>query len=259
MMAHRQSALAAGLLFVVADVAGFLTFGPLAILASPDYLATIAGHSTDVVIGVLLTLTMVLACSGIAIWLYPILRRHHEAMALWAVVLRALEGICAIIAALGLLALIPLSRAFLAAGAPEASYFQTLADVIVTTREWTRDVVALFAWGLGALLYNLIFYRARLLPRWLAGWGIVAILLHLVSCLLTAFEFIGPSSPLQVAMLAPSGLQELVLAIWLIVKGFDPAAVARLATPAVPAPDPHDLTLAPARASAATPQTQPVR
>ncbi|HRF46201.1 MAG TPA: DUF4386 domain-containing protein [Anaerolineales bacterium] len=117
---------------------------------------------------------MELACSGIAIWLYPILRRHHEAMALWAVVLRAIEAICGIVAALGLLALIPLSRAFVAAGAPEASYLQTLGDVIVTPREWTRDVVVLFAWGLGTLLYNFIFVRARLLPRWLAGWGIVA-------------------------------------------------------------------------------------
>ncbi|HRE28114.1 MAG TPA: DUF4386 family protein, partial [Anaerolineales bacterium] len=54
------------------------------------------------------------------------------------------------------------------------SYLQTLGDVIVTPREWTRDVVVLFAWGLGTLLYNFIFVRARLLPRWLAGWGIVA-------------------------------------------------------------------------------------
>ncbi len=254
MTTHRQSALVAGSLFVVADVAGFLTFSPLATLNSPDYLATTTAHSTEVIIGVLLILTMELACAGIAVWLYPVLRRHHEAMALWAVVLRVIEAICGIVAALGLLALIPLSRAFVAAGAPEASYLQTLGDVIVTTREWTRDVVMLFAWGLGALLYNIIFYRARLLPRWLAGWGIVAIVLHLASCLLTLFEVVGPFSPLQIAMLAPSGLQELVLAIWLIVKGFDPAAAARLATREASPLEPRDLNPGPDTTHTGTPQ-----
>jgi len=151
-------------------------------------------------------------------------------MALWAVGLRGIEVVCGTIAAFALLALIPLSRSYLAAGAPQATYFQTVGDMILTTRTWIRDVGMLFAWGLGAILYNVIFYRARLLPRWLAGWGIVAILLHLVACPLTLFEVIAPYSQVQLLMLAPSALQELVLAIWLIVKGFDPAAAARLST-----------------------------
>ncbi len=127
--------------------------------------------------------------------------------------------------------------------------------MILATSDWMRDVVMLFAWGLGALLYNLIFLRSRLLPRWLAGWGILAILLHLAGCLLALFEIIGPSSPLQVVLLAPSALQELVLAIWLIAKGFDPAAVARLSAREAPTagtarsepgagPDRHDPTAA---------------
>ena len=136
-----------------------------------------------------------------------------------------IEVICGIVSAIGLLALIPLSQEFLKAGTPDASYFQTLGAVIQTTRAWTRDVFMLFAWGLGALLYNYIFFQAKLLPRWLSGWGIVAILLHLASCLLTIFDIIGPASPMQVFLLAPSGLQEIVLAVWLILRGFNPSAI----------------------------------
>lgn len=256
MNTYRQNALAAGLLFVIADIAGPLAYPALAFLfdRAPDYLATAANHSSQVVIGVLLILTMELACSGIAVWLYPVLRQRHEALALWAVSLRTIEAICGIVAGVALLALIPLGRAFLAAGAPEAADFQTLGAMILTTSDWTRDVVMLFAWGLGALLYNLIFLRSRLLPRWLAGWGILAILLHLAACLLTLFEVIGPSSPMQVALLAPSGLQELALAVWLIVKGFDPAAVARLSAREASPLAPRDLHQGPALADTGQPQ-----
>lgn len=258
MTSSRKSALVAGLLFVVADVAGFLTFSMLASTAAPDYLAQVAGHSQEVFVGVLLILTMELACSGIAVWLYPVLRKQHEALALWAVGLRGLEVACGTIAAFALLALIPLSRSYLAAGAPQASYFQTLGDMILNTRTWLRDVGGLFTWGLGAILYNILFLRSRLLPRWLAGWGIVAILLHMLACPLTLFEVIEPLSPVQILLLAPSGLQEIVLAIWLIVNGFDPAAVARLSSSAVSAPA-HDLNTWTASSEAAQPQPQPSR
>jgi len=228
MNTHRKNALGAGILFVIADIAGFLSIPFLGFLNNPDYLIKVAENRNQLVTGGLLILTMELACSGIAIWLYPVLKKQNEALALWAVGLRMIEVICGIVSAIGLLALIPLSQEFLKAGTPDASFFQTLGAVIQTTRAWTRDVFMLFAWGLGALLYNYIFFQAKLLPRWLSGWGIVAILLHLASCLLTIFDIIGPSSPMQVFLLAPSALQEIVLAIWLIVKGFDPSAVAAL-------------------------------
>jgi hypothetical protein len=224
MNAHRKNALSAGILFVIADIAGFSSIPFLGFLNNPDYLIKVAENRSQLVTGGLLILTMELACSGIAIWLYPVLKKQNEALALWAVGLRMIEVICGIISAIGLLALIPLSQEFLKAGTPDASFFQTLGTVIQTTRAWTRDVFMLFAWGLGALLYNYIFFQAKLLPRWLSVWGIVAILLHLASCLLTIFNIIGPSSPMQVFLLAPSGLQEIVLAVWLLVKGFNPSA-----------------------------------
>ena len=225
---HRKNALGAGILFVIADIAGFSSIPFLGFVNNPDYLIKVAENRNPLVTGGLLILTMELACSGIAIWLFPVLKKQNEALALWAVGLRMIEVICGIVSAIGLLALIPLSQEFLKAGTPDASSFQTLGAVIQTTRAWSRDVFMLFAWGLGALLYNYIFFQAKLLPRWLSGWGIVAILLHLASCLLTIFDIIGPSSPMQIFLLAPSALQEIVLAIWLIVKGFDPSAIASL-------------------------------
>jgi hypothetical protein len=228
MNANRTNALSAGILFVIADIAGFLSVPLLKLVYNPDYLIKIAENKNQVVMAALLIVIMELACSGIAIWLYPVLKKHNEALALWSVGLRIIEVILGLVSVIGLLALIPLSQEFIKAGAPDASYFQTLGALIQTARDWTRDVLMLSAWGLGALLYNYIFFQTKLIPRWLSGSSIVAILLHLASCLLTIFDIIGPSSPMQVFLLVPSGLLEMVLAVWLIAKGFNPSAIASL-------------------------------
>ena len=228
MNTNRKNALGAGILFVIADIAGFLTFAFLGSVNNPDYLIKAFENRNQVVMGALLVVIMELACSGIAIWLYPVLKKHNEALALWSVGLRIIEVILWFVSVIGLLALIPLSQEFIKAGTPDASYFQTLGTLIQTVRAWTSDVLAISAWGLGALLYNYIFFQTKLIPRWLSGWSIVTILLHLASCLLVIFAIIGPSSPMQVFLLVPSGLLELVLAVWLIVKGFNPSAIASL-------------------------------
>ena len=233
MNTNRQNALSAGVLFVIADIAGVLAFAFLGPVYNPDYLIKVAENRNLVITGALIVLIAELACSGIAIWLYPVLKKHNEALALWSVGLRIIEAILGLVSVIGLLVLIPLSQEFIKAGTPDASYFQTLGTLILTVRGWIRDVLMLFAWGLGALLYNYIFFQAKLLPRWLSGWGIVAILLHLASCLLAIFAIISPSSPIQVLLLAPSGLQEMALAVWLIVKGFNPLAVASLSAKTV--------------------------
>lgn len=80
------------------------------------------------------------------------------------------------------------------------------------------------AFSTGALLYYYVFYRSRLIPRWLSGWGFVAILLLMVACGLALFNH----TPLTTytVMALPIAVQEMVLALWLIVKGFSaPAAL----------------------------------
>jgi len=86
-----------------------------------------------------------------------------------------------------------------------------------------------FGWAIGALMYYYEFYRTNLIPRWLSGWGLVAIILHLTSVFVTMFTQIDPfSGSVTILMNIPIGLQELTLAVWLIVKGFSPSAVASL-------------------------------
>jgi hypothetical protein len=90
------------------------------------------------------------------------------------------------------------------------------------------NVGALLAFCLGALMYYYIFYQTKLIPRWLSGWGLVGAALCMVAGLLVMFRVIGPMSTSQVVLAIPIAVQEMVLAVWLIVKGFSSSAIASL-------------------------------
>ena len=81
-------------------------------------------------------------------------------------------------------------------------------------------LVGVFAFCLGAFLYYTAFFRSRLIPRWLSGWGIVAIGLLATAGVLALFA--GRPVTDYVPMALPIFFQEMVLAVWLIAKGFSP-------------------------------------
>ena len=229
MNTYRKTAIIVGVLFLL----GFAgVFGPVIvkpILANENYLVSIFEHKNQVLLGALFQLIMALACSGIAIGLYPILKKYNQSLALGAVGFRLIENIFAIVAALVLLSLLSLSQQSVKADVLAAPAIQTVGDLLLAVRFWTSLVLSQFGWAIGALMYYYVFYRTNLIPRWLSGWGLVAIILHLTSVFLTMFTQIDPfSGSLTILMNIPIGLQELALAVWLIVKGFNPSAIASL-------------------------------
>jgi hypothetical protein len=226
MNSNRKNARIAGVLWIIGTVAGVLSLPFLGLLDAPDYMIKITENQNQVLIGALLVIIMAFACSGIAIWLYPVLKKHNEALALWSVGFRLIEAVFFTVATLGLLSLLTLSHEYVKAGAPDASYFQTLGTLLLAVHDWASNVLALIAFCLGALIYYYIFYRSKLIPRWLSGWGLIAILLHLAAGLLIMFGLMTPFSTIQLVLALPILLQEMVIAVWLIVKGFNPAAIA---------------------------------
>ena len=79
---------------------------------------------------------------------------------------------------------------------------------------------------LGALIFYYLLYQTKLIPRWLSGWGLIAIIPYLAAGLLVLFGFFGPLSTSEIVLEFPLALQEMVMAVWLIVKGFNPSALA---------------------------------
>lgn len=231
MSSDRKNAVAAGALFITAAVAGILSVPFLGALDEQDYLIKLATNRTQLTVGTLLMLVMAFACAAIAVWLYPVLRKHNEAMALGAVCFRTIEAVLFIVAAAGQLSLLTLSRDYVKAGAPSASYFQTLGASVLAARVWLVFGAGAIAFCLGALLYYRVFYQSRLIPRWLSGWGLIAIGMHLTAALLVVLGQ-APFSATTIAMNVPILVNELVLAVWLIARGFNASAVASAAVSA---------------------------
>ena len=226
MNTYRKTAIIVGVLFIIATVLNVLgknIYQP--ILDAPDYLINISANENQVIIGGLLVLLSAFASASIAIWLYPILKKHHEALALGSVGLRVMEGMLYIVGVVGLLSLLTLSQEYVKAGASNASLFQVSGTILLAIKTWAGQL-GVVAFTVGALMYYYVFYQSKLVPRWLSGWGFLGAALSLATALLTISGQIIPFSTVFILLQLPIGLQELVLAVWLIVKGFNPSAVA---------------------------------
>ena len=222
----RKLAIIAGVLFIIYDIVDFSSFLFLGPVSAPNYLVSVSANSGLVGTGVLLLIIGGFCGGGIAISLYPVLKKFNAGLALGAVGFRISEGVLRFVAVCFYLLLITLSQQFVKAGAPDSSYFQTLGILLYAGNRWVSNVGSLLAFSIGALLYYIIFYRTKLVPRWLSGWGVVAGIFTMVSALLTMYGLIAPFSTAQVILNLPILPQELVLAVWLIVKGFNPSVIA---------------------------------
>jgi len=227
MNSNRKIARIAGVLFITATVASILsTSFTGSILGAPDYLIRLSANGNQVMVGALLAFISAAASVGIAISLYPILKKYNEGLALGSVGFRLIEGVFYIVGIIGLLLLLTLSQEFVKAGVSGSSYFQTLGTLLLAVRDWVGFVFAVIAFCLGALMYYYVFYQSRLIPRWLSGWGFIGAALCMVAGMLVMFHLIIPVSTIHIILNLPIALQEMVLAVWLIVKGFNPSAFA---------------------------------
>lgn len=226
---NRKTATVVGVLFILGTVPALLSL-PLGLntVNAPDHLTAISTNEGQMIIFTAVKFIMGMACAGIGLALYPILKKYNEGLAFGAAGFRLIEGAVDVVGALLYVVLLALSQEFVKAGAPTSSYFQT-ADVVINAGiGWFRDAAMLLPFGIGALMYYIVFYQYRLVPRWLSVWGLVGITLTIIGALLVMFHLIPPVGTILIILLMPILPQELVLAVWLIVKGFNPSAVASL-------------------------------
>ena len=108
--------------------------------------------------------------------------------------------------------------------ARDTSYFQTLGALIIALRDWA-GVVEQFPYGLGALMFNYMLYQSKLIPRWLSVWGLIGAILLIAMGLLRMFARSVTARERAVFLAIPLILNELVLAVWLIVKGFNSPSI----------------------------------
>lgn len=222
---HRAAATTAGILYIIGTVAGVVS----KIISAPvsgadDPFAAAEQHSGTVVTTALLVLTMGLSLAFVPVVLYPVLRRLNEVLAVGYLILRgAVETACYVLSAISFLLLLTLGEA-MAAGPGTASPAGTRLGSLLVDHVDVDGVTAL-VFCLGGVMFYLLLYRSRIVPRWITVWGLAAIPLYVAAYLLAMYAVIGSNSTEQTLLVIPLALQEMVLGVWMIARGFRPAAV----------------------------------
>jgi hypothetical protein len=217
---YRTTAKVVGVVYLLGFVVGLVGEGLIqSTLGGPDRLAGVAANSTMLAIGALLWLMAVAGDAAHGVLMFPILKRHHERIAVGYLGFRIIDAVFIAIMVLFVLIQIPLGSEYLKAGAADASYLQALSSVVLKGQLYAYDI-GMITLGLSGLMLNYTLYKAKLIPRPLAIWGLIGYAIifgGMVS------EVMG--SGLGLASSIPGGLWEVFIGVWLIVKGFSPSPV----------------------------------
>ena len=221
---NRKTAIIAGILFLAGYLGVFLGSAIYApILDAPNYLTAIFPGRERVIWGMLIELINDAAVIGIPVMLYSLFRKYSERLALGYLAFRIIESIVLIVSKTSILSLIPVSQEFIAAGAPEGSHFQTIGLAALAVRDWSSQIQVVF-FSLSALIFYYVVFQTKLLPRWLSVLGFIAVATLVAANVLPIPDLTEGFNPAQL-LFFPIFLSEILIAIWMIVKGFNPAAI----------------------------------
>jgi hypothetical protein len=224
MTSTRRIPIATGSLLIVGTISALTAAALLPALTGSDYLTGVASHPSRMAAAALAYLLEAGTSAGIAIALYPVLKKAGAALALGSVVFRTIEAVMYTTALVSLLSVLTLSQRFATAPAADRAPIHVMADSLLSLRDHS-NLAAVFAYSTGALMYYALFYRSRLVPRWLSAWGMAGVLLLLAACVLALFR----NNPVTgyTLLILPIAIQEIALAIWLLVRGFSAPSIAR--------------------------------
>lgn len=229
---YRKTAVIVGILFIIGTVSGILSGVVTApIRTDAAYPLNIDASETQWIAGTLFVLLMGLVLAMVPVLLYPIFRKHSETLAVGFVLFRGVfEATCQILLAFSMFLLLNVSELHGNAGVMDVSNIQ--ASLLVASGEWLQMIGGI-VFSVGTLMMFILFFQTRLIPRWLSGWGILGSVLYFTAKIVSMF------GPLHIApliesgigqLMIPTAIQEMVFAVWMIVKGFNPSALASLST-----------------------------
>jgi hypothetical protein len=227
---NRKTAVIVGILFIIGTVSGILSNGVIAsIKAGSTYPLNVSASQSQWIIGTLLILLMGYPLAMIPVLLYPIFKKHNEVLAFGAILFRGiLEAALYTAMVISMLLLLTVSEIYGKTGATDVSNLQTLGAMLTASGDWISQILSL-VFSVGTLMICALFYQTRLVPRWLSGWGFIGGVLYFFANFASLFspQHIAPSIDSGIGLLMiPLAIQEMVFAIWLIVKGFNPSAIA---------------------------------
>ncbi|WP_236291328.1 DUF4386 domain-containing protein [Paenibacillus allorhizoplanae] len=215
-----------GVLFIVAAltaIVGVILYKP--ILNDSDYLIQGSAHANQVVLGALMELTLVVSAVGTATTMFPFLKKYNRTIAIWHVFFRFMEAVVITVGIISVLSLLALSQDYVAAGAPNITSYQVSGTLLKAVHDYTFLLGPNFFLGINTMMYSYIFYKSKLVPRFIPVLGLTGSVLILLAALLEMFGVIDQVSAWGAILAIPIFANEMILAVWLITNGFNGSVV----------------------------------
>tara|TARA_R110002167_G_scaffold71696_6_gene202171 strand:+ start:2239 stop:2934 length:696 start_codon:yes stop_codon:yes gene_type:complete len=216
----RKKSISVGALLILSIVVGILSIDP--VIDGMDNLESVSINSNAILIRAFMQFILGLIYASIPIILYSLLKKINTSLTIGFLVFRIISVGFIFIGWLSILLLLALSQEFVTSGSPELLYFKTLDNLLRSGRDLINHVAMPLILSVGNLMFYYILYQSKIIPNWLSLWGLIAtILSSVLASLLLMFDVIGIINATYVSLAFPTALLEIVLATWLIVKGFD--------------------------------------
>lgn len=218
---YRTTAKVVGVLFLAGMVIGIP--GSIliqSVLGAPDYLSNVSANSMKIAIGAMFWLFCVAGDAAHGILMYPVLKLHSERIAVGYLGSRIFDAVFIGIHVLFVLLQIPLGNEYLKAGGADISSLQALSTLFIKANLYAYNI-AMISLGFAGVILCYSFYKIKLIPRYVALWGLIGYATILCGSVMEVLGF-----DLMLLHTIPGGLWEVFIGMWLIVKGFNFSSIA---------------------------------
>ncbi len=231
---YRMNSMMVGILFLLGTVFGIVSgivggqviastiqTTPLTEVVLLDLVVT---DSSRLLLGSFFILLMGVSLVAMTVFLYPIFKKDSEELAMGMLLFRGvMEGTWYFITTLSFMFLFALGGEYAATGATSTT-LQSIGNVVYKFQDILGPIGTMM-FLIGASCLYISFYRTKIIPRWLSIWGLIGVIPYMAYALLHFFGMDNGIGFYLQMVLAP---QELVMALWLIIKGFDRKAINKL-------------------------------
>lgn len=213
----KQISKTAGFLILTGMVAGVFSVVPS--VESDHFLSQVAIHRVEVMVGAVFQFMLVPIYAVFSLLMYSMLKQYNNALSVGFLGFRLMAIAFQVVGIIALPILVILSQNYTDVAHNDATTYELIGGLVKLSRDLINHFGVIVATGLGNLLFYKMLINERLLPKWLSLWGVGGNLLIIVAGFLLLFELIDVVSIEYGFMSIPLVLQEVVLAIWLIVMG----------------------------------------
>lgn len=214
---NKQISKIAGILIILGIITGILSIVPS--VESSKFLEEVYPNKNQVLTGGIFQFFLVPIYVGFSLLLYPILKQYNKILSIGFLGFRFMAATFQLIGIILLPIFVLLSQEYSSASLSDIVIYESIGDMLRLSRDLINHLGVILASGLGNLLFYLILYREKFVPKWLSIWGFLGNIIIMGASFFIMFQLIEVVSTEYGLMSIPLVVQELVLAIWLLTKG----------------------------------------